>query len=152
MAALQKPKKTRHFKFKMKLSWKNLILYTFLIVFTGFILLGIASPSTTSLQGGTTKTVPLSQLISDVKQGKVSEINVSANKIDATEKTGTIESSKETSADVYQLFQNAGVKLDKTKVVIKDDTTLNNWINILSGVLPILLMVAFFYFIFRQAR
>jgi cell division protease FtsH len=96
--------------------------------------------------------VPLSQLISDVKQGKVSEINVSSNKIDATEKAGTIESSKETTADIYQLFQNAGVKLDKTKVVIKDDTTLNNWINILSGVLPILLMVAFFYFIFRQAR
>ena len=152
MPALQKPKKTRHFKLKMKLSWKNLILYAFLIIFTGFILLGITSPTGTSSQGGTTKTVPLSQLISDVKQGKVSEINVSSNKIDATEKTGIIESSKETTADVYQLFQNAGVKLNNTKVVIKDDTTLNNWINILSGVLPILLMVGFFYFIFRQAR
>jgi len=152
MPALQKPKKSRHFKLKMKLSWKNLILYAFLIIFIGFILLGIASPSNTSLQGDTTKTVPLSQLISDVKQGKVTEINVSSNKIDATEKNVTVESSKETTADVYQLFQNAGVKLDKTKVVIKDDTTLNNWINILSGVLPILLMVAFFYFIFRQAR
>jgi cell division protease FtsH len=151
MPSLQKPKKTRHFKLKMKLSWKNLILYAFLIIFTGFILLGISSPTGTSLQNNT-KTVPLSQLISDVKQGKVSEINVSSNKIDATEKNVTIESSKETTADVYQLFQNAGVKLDKTKVVIKDDTTLNNWINILSGVLPILLMVAFFYFIFRQAR
>lgn len=136
---------------KMKLSWKNVILYAFLIIFTGFVLLGISSPSGTSLQSNT-KTVPLSQLISDVKQGKVSELDVSSNKIDATEKTGTLESFKETTADVYQLFQNAGVKLDKTKVVIKDDTTLNNWINILSGVLPIVLMIAFFYFIFRQAR
>jgi len=152
MASPQKPKRARHFKLKMKLSWKNLILYAFLIIFTGFILLGITSPTGTSLQGSSVKTVPLSQLISDVKQGKVSELNVSTNKIDATEKGATIESSKETTADVYQLFQNAGVKLNNTKVIIKDDTTLNNWINILSGVLPILLMVAFFYFIFRQAR
>jgi cell division protease FtsH len=135
----------------MKLSWKNVIIYAFLIIFTGFIFFGISQPGGTSLQSNT-KTVPLSQLISDVKQGKVSELNVSSDKIDAIEKSGIIESTKEPTADVYQLFQNAGVKLDKTKVVIKDDTTLNNWINILSGILPVILMVAFFYFIFRQAR
>jgi cell division protease FtsH len=151
MASLQKPRKVRHFKLKMKLSWKNVIIYAFLIIFTGFIFFGISQPGGTSLQSNT-KTVPLSQLISDVKQGKVSELNVSSDKIDATEKSGIIESTKESTADVYQLFQNAGVKLDKTKVVIKDDTTLNNWINILSGILPVILMVAFFYFIFRQAR
>jgi cell division protease FtsH len=147
---IKKPKKFRHLKLKLNLSWKNLIIYAFLILFTGFLFLGIAQPSSSPTV--TTKTVPLSQLIADVKQGKVSEINVSANKIEATEKTGIVESSKETTADVYQLFQNAGVKLDKTKVNIKDDTVLNNWINVLSGVLPIILMVAFFYFIFRQAR
>jgi cell division protease FtsH len=146
---MKKPK-NKNLKFKLNLSWKNLIIYAFLILFTGFLFIGIAQPSGTS--GQTTKTVPLSQLIQDVKQGKVTSLDVSSNKIDATEKTGIVESSKETTADVYQLFQNAGVKLDKTKVNIKDDTTLNSWINILSGVLPILLMVGFFYFIFRQAR
>jgi len=63
-------------------------------------------------------------------------MDVYADKIDATEKTGVVEASKESTADVYQLFQNAGVSLSKTKVNVKDDTTLNNWINILSGVLP----------------
>jgi len=148
---IKRPRKIKQLKFKLNLSWKNLIIYAFLILFTGFLFLGIAQPSTNSTTA-TTKTVPLSQLIQDVKQGKVSSLEVSANKIDATEKSGIIEASKESTADVYQLFQNAGVKLDKTKVNIKDDTGLNNWINILSGVLPILLMVAFFYFIFRQAR
>ncbi len=149
-AKIKKPKKIRRFKFKLNLSWKNLIIYAFLILFTGFLFLGIAQPSGTST--GTVKTVPLSQLIQDVKQGKVSSLEVSSNKIDAIEKTGTIEASKETTADVYKLFQSAGVKLDKTKVSIKDDTALNNWINILSTLLPVILMVAFFYFIFRQAR
>jgi cell division protease FtsH len=147
---IKKPK-NKNLKFKLNLSWKNIIIYAFLILFSGFLFLGIAQPSSNQV-GVTTKTVPLSQLIQDVKLGKVSELNVSTNKIDATEKTGIVESSKETNADVYQLFQNAGVKLDKTKVVIKDDTSLNNWIGVLSGILPVILMVAFFYFIFKQAR
>ena len=151
-ADIKKPKKFKQFKFKTRFSWKNIIIYAFLIIFTGFLLFGVSQPTGTSLESSTVKTIPLSQLINDVKEGKVSSINVYSNKIDATEKAGTFESFKETDADVYQLFKNAGVTLNKTKVVIKDDTTLNTWINILSGVLPIVLMVAFFYFIFRQAR
>src|ERR1035437_4242685 len=110
---MKKPK-NKNLKFKLNLSWKNLIIYACLILFTGFLFIGIAQPSGTA--GQATKTVPLSQLINDVKQGKVSSIDVSSDKIDATEKTGIIEASKESTADIYQLFQNAGVKLDKTKV------------------------------------
>ncbi len=99
-----------------------------------------------------TKTVPLSQVVSDVKLGKVSELTVLDNKITVTEGKNTLQSFKETGANVYQIFKDAGVQLDKTKVIIKDQTGLNNWLGIISSVLPILLMVAFFYFIFRQAR
>jgi cell division protease FtsH len=147
---IKKPK-NKNLKFKLNLSWKNLIIYAFLILFTGFLFLGITQPNGTQV-GQTTKTVPLSQLISDVKAGKVSSINVYSDKIDATEKNVTIEASKETNADVYQLFKNAGVSLSNTKVNVNNDTTLNTWINILGSVLPVILMVAFFYFIFRQAR
>ena len=134
----------------MKWSWKNIIIYAALIIFTGFIFLGAGSSNGTSLQQ--TKSVPLSTLIADVKEGKVSSMDVYPNKIQATEKSGVVESYKETGSDVYQLFKNAGVGLNKTKVVIKDDTTLNTWINILGTVVPTVLLIAFFYFIFRQAR
>lgn len=150
MASLRKPKKLKNVRVKMRFSWKNIVIYAALIIFTGFIFFGISSPSGTSLQD--VKTIPLSQIINDVKQGKVSSMDIYPNKIQATEKSGQVESFKETDASVYQLFKDAGVNIDRTKVVIKDDTTLNNWINILSTVLPILLMVGFFYFIFRQAR
>jgi cell division protease FtsH len=149
MAGIKKPKKLK--SVKMKLSWKNILIYVFLIGFTGFLFLGANSSSTNSLNGST-KTVPLSTLISEVKQGKVLSIDVYPNKILANKKEEVIQSFKETNADTYQLFKDAGVNLGNTKVVIKDDTTMNNWIGILSGVLPIVLMVAFFYFIFRQAR
>jgi len=150
MADKTKSKKIRQVKVKMKLSWKNIIIYAFLIMFTGFIFFGISNPNGTSSEN--IKVVPLSQLINEVKQNKITSINVFPNKIDAVGKSGTLESFKETNADVYQLFKNAGASLEKTKVVIKDDTSLNNWISILSSVLPIVLMVAFFWFIFRQAR
>ena len=100
------------------------------------------------------QTVPLSQVIQDVKEGNVSEITVTENKLVVKRGDETLESFKETGANVYQIFSDAGVPLDetKTKVVIKDQTGLNNWVGIVSSILPILLMVAFFYFIFRQAR
>lgn len=151
MASIKRPKKLKHVKVKMRFSWKNIIIYAFLVIFTAFLFFGVSQPSGTNFQNNV-KTVPLSSLINDVKEGKVSLINVYPNKITATEKDVIVESFKEVNADVYQLFKNANVSLDKTKVVIKDDTTLNNWVNIISSILPIILMVAFFYFIFRQAR
>ncbi len=151
MVGIKRPKKSKQVKVKMKFSWKNIIIYAFLILFTGFIFFGANQSSTTSLDQSA-KTVPLSQLINDVKSGAITSIDVYPNKIVANAKTGATQSFKEVNSDVYQLFKDAGVNLGKTKVVIKDDTTMNNWINILTGILPIVLMVAFFYFIFRQAR
>lgn len=151
MASIKKSKKLGHLKVKMRFSWKNIIIYAALLIFTGFLFFGISNPGGTSLDQSV-KTVSLSRLMGDVKAGKVSSLDVYPNKIQATEKSGQIQSFKEISASVYQLFKDAGVNLSKTNVVIKDDTTLNNWINILSSVLPIVLMIAFFYFIFRQAR
>jgi cell division protease FtsH len=136
---------------KVGLSWKNLIIYGFLAVFLWFVILSFTQGSDTSSKSS--KQVSLSQIITEVKQNKIKQIEVSGNKITAIGKDGkTVEANKETGANLYQIFKDSGVSLDKTKVDIKDDTALNNWVNILSSFLPILLMVAFFYFIFRQAR
>ena len=150
MANGKRVKNLKQIKKKINLSWKNLVIYGFLLLFMAFIFIGLNQSNVPSLNE--TKTVSLSQIISDVKAGKVKSIEVSPNKLTVHEKSGDFVSFKETGANVYQLFKDAGVPLDKTSVVIKDDTTLNNWISILSGVLPVVLMVAFFYFIFRQAR
>jgi cell division protease FtsH len=141
-------RKQKIVKVKIKTSWKNIIIYAFLFFFALFIFTGLNS----SGQSGDTQTIPLSQVVSDVKAGKVDKIEVSENKLVLTEGKNTFQSSKEAGANVYQIFKDAGVSLNKTKVIINDQTGLNNWLNIISSVLPILLMVAFFYFIFRQAR
>lgn len=140
------PKK-RVVKLKQKFSWKNLLLYLVLVILALFFFSAFTSPYQNI------QTVPLSTIINEVKTGKVSQIDVSSSNLVVTEKDGTkIQANKEQSADVYTLFKDAGVSLSGTKVIVQDETSLNNWINITSTVLPVLLMIIFFYFIFRQAR
>ena len=145
-SSTKKTRKQKVLKVKVNFSWKNLILYGFILLFTLFLFISATQPLEQ------VKTVPLSQIISDVKGGKVTEIVVLDNKLTIKKEKETIQTFKEPGANVYQLFKDAGVSLDKTKVNIKDETGLNAWINIATSILPIILMVAFFYFIFRQAR
>ena len=139
---------------KVKTSWKNVVVYLFLFLFMAFLFMGLNQPkASTTSSSGQTSTVAVSQIINDVKNGKVKEIDVNGTKITAIEKKGnTVQAFKEQNADIYALFKDANVSLSSTKVIVQDDTGLNNWIGILSSVLPVALMVVFFYFIFRQAR
>jgi cell division protease FtsH len=139
-------RRSRIIKVKIRPSWKSLILYGFILIFTLFLLSGFSSSYDSN------STVSLSEVINDVKKGRVQEISVQSNKLVVKETDRTVESSKEPNADLYAIFHDAGVALNNTKVTVKDDSGINNWISILSTILPIVLMVAFFYFIFRQAR
>lgn len=136
-------------KFKFNVSWKNLFLYGILLLFSFFLFMGFSQPIEQA------KTVPLSEVINLVKKGEVEEILVLDNKLTVKTKNDRLQTFKEPGSNVYQLFEDAGVSkeaLDKTKVVIKDESGLNSWIGILSSLLPVALMIAFFYFLFRQAR
>jgi cell division protease FtsH len=142
-------KKNKIVKFKVKSSWKNILLYGFLVVL-GLLIIGAFSTPYNDA-----KTVAVSDVINNVKKGNITEIIVDGDKLVATQKNGAkIEAYKESSADVYSLFNNAGASLkDKNvKVVVKDLSTMSGWVNLIGAVLPVLLMVGFFYFIFRQAR
>ena len=147
MPTSYKKSSKKGFRVKMKFSWKNVVLYGIVVLLSLFMFLALSTPFESA------KTVPLSQVISDVKQDKVKQISISDNKLLVQEKDGTnLQAFKEGSANVYQLFKDAGVTLDKTKVVVKDESGLNNWLGIVSSILPVVLMIVFFYFIFRQAR
>ena len=134
-------------KFKARFSWKNLVLYGFLIIFSLVVFSALSSPYEDR------KTVALSEILTDVKKGDVVKIVVTGDKLQANLKNGTLlQASKESGADVYSLFKNAGISLGSVQVTVKDDAIFNNWFNFISAVLPVVLMIVFFYFIFRQAR
>ncbi|MBI2443216.1 MAG: hypothetical protein HYV40_04910, partial [Candidatus Levybacteria bacterium] len=98
--------------------------------------------------------VSISEVITAVKKNQVKQITATENRIIAVTDQKTLIADKAPGTDAFELFKNAGVPLDPTKVKVtqKDETSLNNWISVLGGILPVILMVAFFYFIFRQAR
>lgn len=136
-------------KRKFKFSWKDLFLYGFLFLFLLFLTVGIGDFSTTTQ----VKSVPLSQVVNDVKNDKISSISVSQNNLDVLYKNGTkVTSKKEDGTSLYEVLKDSNVNPSKVKVNVKDTTALNTWISLLANFLPVLLIIGFFYFIFRQAR
>jgi cell division protease FtsH len=129
-------------------NWKNLLIYAVVFVFLAFMFMGFNQSTLTDQS----TTIPLSQAVKDAKDGKVQKIVVFDNKLVLTEGAKSYQAFKEPGSDVYTFFKDAGVKANNIVVTVDDKTTINNWMNILISVLPIVLMVAFFYFIFRQAR
>lgn len=141
------PGKKKIGKLRTKFSWKNILLYGFLLVFSLFVFSALSGPYETQ------KKVSLSEVVAEVKKGNISEINVAGDKLIVTAKDGAkVQAVKEPGSDVYSIFKNAGVSLGESKVTVKDETGFNNWLNITSALLPVILMIAFFWFIFRQAR
>ena len=125
------------------------MLYGFLFFFLVFVLIGIGDISS----GQDVNEIPISKLVEDVKNKKVDQITVSESKIDVKYKDGkTAISKKEPGVSLFEVLKNSGVDPSLSKINIKDDTSLNTWINIASSVLPVIIIIAFFYFIFRQAR
>lgn len=140
--------KNKFGKFRFKASWKNFVLYGFLLLFSLLIFSAFNSPYETG------KSVSISDVISDVKKGEVKQIEVKGDRLIVNTKDGVVTTTKEPGSNIYQLFDNAGVKLDPStvKVVVQDESGINGWLSLLGTILPVALMIAFFYFIFRQAR
>src|SRR5476651_235990 len=88
--------KKRVVKFKARFSWKNLLLYGFLIIFSLFVFSALSSPYEDR------KSVPLSEIITDVKKGEVTKIEITGDKLQVNLKNGTLlQTVKESGTDVY---------------------------------------------------
>ncbi len=144
------PKKSpKKKKSKFRLTWKDFILYGFLLI--------LFSVFTFGLRGGTSlnpsKDIPLSQVVQDVKNGKIQSIEVSGTKLSVIYEGGEkVSSTKEPNTSLYEILQNAGVDPTNVDIQIKDEMGMNIFLGVLGSILPIILLVGLFYFIMRQAR
>lgn len=147
---LNTPKKSpKKKKSKFRLTWKDFILYGFLLI--------LFSVFTFGLRGGTSlnpsKDIPLSQVVQDVKNGKIQSIEVSGTKLSVIYEGGEkVSSTKEPNTSLYEILQNAGVDPTNVDIQIKDEMGMNIFLGVLGSILPIILLVGLFYFIMRQAR
>src|SRR3989339_1075115 len=133
---------------KIKINLRNILLIVFLLL---FILPAILS--FIDLKGGESK-VELSQALSDLKSEKIKKVTIQEDKLLLDYKEGGLKyTTKEPTDSFTSLLEK--VNLDPTKVnyTIADSTLTKAFGSILGTVLPILLMIGAFYFIFKlQSR
>lgn len=122
-----------------------------------YVLIGLAIMvflSGFSGTGNSSKEVPLSQVINEIKEEKVEKISLEGEKVvvDYKDSEENGQSRKETGESIYRIFESAGVDPSKVNIEVKDMSWQQNWVAIIGTVLPIIIMIGFFLLIFRQAR
>ena len=103
------------------------------------------------------KQISLTQLTEDINQGKVKKITISGNDLSIIYQDNiSAKSQKESETALSQSLLNYGVnkeKLQNVEIDVKKENGILVWLGpILSLVLPILLFVFFFWFLFRSAK
>jgi len=135
------------FEFRINLTPKNIFLW--LIVATILFFIFVSAKDVSKLM----PEKPLSTVIADAKSGQISKIEVVDTKLLVTYKDGKVYTAyKESQESLFQTLSQAGVDTKSIDIEVKDTSGGALWINILSNVLPLLLMVGFFLFLIRQAR
>src|SRR3990167_2201058 len=127
---------------------KRMVLWALVVlIMLPFFLSLLAGPTAT-------ETIPVSQLLTDIKAGKVEKVEVQEEKllINYKDKEGLVESRKEPGENFADLLANAGIEPTGVNYTNKDTSATQAWGNVLEILLPVVLTGAIFLFIFRQAR
>lgn len=108
----------------------------------------ISGPSTQSNE------VPISTIVNDIKENKVEKIMVEGDKVEADIKDSdeNLVAHKEPTESIYGILEASDVDPKNVTIEIRDTSIQQAWFSILGAVLPIIVMIGFFFLIFRQAR
>jgi len=124
--------------------WSRVALYAIILIIIGVIASGYYTQSKSK-----TKSVAISNIVTDVTDGKVSSIDVKDNQVTANLKDGSKEiATKETTS----ALKDYGLTSDKVQINVVDTTNNVAWWNILSILLPVLLIGGFIWFMLRSAQ
>lgn len=139
--------KKKKYQFKFRLNLRTLLVWLLLF------LLGLSFLSSFMTVPAAEEEISFSQALSDIKQEKVEKIEIEEDKLTLTyEGEQRLVTRKEPEVSLTEILQKEGVDPDSLEMVIKDLSRSRIIMEILATLLPIVLMVVFFYFIFRQAR
>lgn len=134
--------KKYQFKFNLKKIFLFLIIGLFLLSF-----LSLLTPTSFF------EKKPITQVLKDIKNEKVEKIVVEDNKLTVFYKNDQIFITyKEQGESLVKTLESADIDYSKIEIDNRDTSTSSALINVLANVIPIVLMVVFFIFLFRQAR
>ncbi len=139
-------KKIAEFKFRFDI--KNIFIIFFVLLFLFFAYQSISKEVKQIFPEK-----PITAVVKDIKENKVKKIEIIDNKIIVQYKNDSFAVSyKESSDSFLKTLKDSGVNLDNINISIKDTQGSVGFINFLSNVIPTFLMIAFFVFLFRQAK
>ncbi|MEK7523784.1 MAG: ATP-dependent zinc metalloprotease FtsH [Patescibacteria group bacterium] len=103
---------------------------------------------------GKVSEVPLSTFLEQVKLGEVTAVQVKDNRLNILLKDGKqVFTIKQSNQKINDIFEGISPEvLNKVKVQVEDTESTSFWMQLLISVVPFLLIVGFFFFMFRQAQ
>lgn len=146
MANKKTGKKITEFKFNFDIRALFIVLFAALFVFFTF-------RSVSKEINKTLPEKPITTVVNEVKQGKVKKLEILDNRVIVYYKDNNVAYTfKETGESFLATLKDFGASTKNIQVVVKDTQGSDGMISFLSNLIPTILMIAFFIFIFRQAR
>lgn len=131
---------------KKKGRWKDFILYLVAACIGFSILFTFFSP----LNVGADK--PLSVVLQEIKENKVKNLIVEGNRVKVTYQNGEEKYTYKENESIVRILESAEIDPKSVPITIKDQSMGDAWMNILTTLLPIVLLGGFIMFFFRQAK
>jgi len=95
----------------------------------------------------------IDEIVAEIKSGNVKQIERSGSSITAIYKNGeTATAKKETEDSFRQILKDSGINPNKVNLIVRTNEETSLLSSFIVNVIPTLLIIVFFVFIFRQAR
>ncbi len=139
-------KKITQVEFAFGFSPKKAILWFLIfLLFVPFLL--------SLFKGSPNNKIALSQLVSDAKQQKIEQIEIDGATLTAKYKDGSFKQSrKEDTQNLTDVLRQADVDITSLSLTVKEQMPGKILLDLAVNILPMVFMVIFFLFLFRQAR
>ncbi|HNS65715.1 MAG TPA: ATP-dependent zinc metalloprotease FtsH [Candidatus Woesebacteria bacterium] len=137
-------------KIELKLNFQQIVNRGFLYVLIGILFL----PFLLGLFGSNREEITLSQLVKDLRAEKIEKIAIAGDELRASYKDDEVErfARKEAGVSTSQIFANADIDLAQADLKVENISGWQLLFEAAINFLPVILMIVFFFFIFRQAR
>jgi len=141
-------KKKKFFQWQLEINVKNIFIALFIFLFLYQFFKAINNEIKQVLPEK-----PITQIIKDIKEKKVKKIEITNNRLLIEYKDGKYAISyKEPSESFLKTLKDNEIDSSSVNLLIKDNQAPSALINFLANLIPTILMVAFFIFLFRQAK
>jgi len=135
-------------QFKFKLNIKTIFLIFFISLFVFYLIGAVRSEFKKSFPE---KTIP--KVVKEIKKGRVKKVEVIDNKLLIFYKDNTVAIAyKEPGDSFIKILSDLGVNPLNVNIKVKDTQASAGLVAFLSNVIPTIIIIAFFIFLFKQAK